>query len=80
MKIFHDTDDPTLEGGRYKVVGMGIVQVESDELIFYGKSEKYEIGLDRQHLENFLNLYRNEIDSENKKSIVLQDSGSDIEL
>ena len=44
---------PALEGGWYKVWGAGkaLANKEKRELIFYGRSKAYDIGISREHLE-----------------------------
>ncbi len=44
---------PALEGGWYKVWGAGkaLSNKEKRELIFYGRSKTYDIGISAEHLE-----------------------------
>jgi len=44
---------PALEGEWYKVWGAGkaLANKEKRELIFYGRSKAYDIGISREHLE-----------------------------
>lgn len=46
-------DIPALEGEWYKVWGAGkaLANKEKRELIFYGRSKAYDIGISREHLE-----------------------------
>lgn len=48
-----DNEYPALEGGWYKVWGAGkaLANKEKRELIFYGQSKAYGIGISRDHLE-----------------------------
>ena len=48
-----DNEYPALEGGWYKVWGAGkaLANKEKRELIFYGRSKAYDIGISRDHLE-----------------------------
>ena len=48
-----DNEYPALEGGWYKVWGAGkaLANKEKRELIFYGRSKAYDIGISREHLE-----------------------------
>jgi|SRR3989344_922280 len=42
---------PTLEGEKYKVVGMGLYVCMGNEILFRGKSLDYKIGINKEHLE-----------------------------
>jgi len=48
-----DNQYPALEGGWYKVWGAGkaLANKEKRELIFYGNSKTYGIGISKDHLE-----------------------------
>jgi hypothetical protein len=48
-----DNEYPALEGGWYKVWGAGkaLANKETRELIFYGRSKAYDIGISKEHLE-----------------------------
>lgn len=41
---------PTLEGEKYKVVGMGLYVCRGNEILFWGKSLDYQIGINKEHL------------------------------
>jgi hypothetical protein len=53
-----DNEYPALEGGWYKVWGAGkaLANKEKRELIFYGQSKAYGIGISREHLEKIRKL------------------------
>jgi hypothetical protein len=48
-----DNEYPALEGSWYKVWGAGkaLANKEKRELIFYGRSKAYDIGISKEHLE-----------------------------
>ena len=53
-----DNEYPALEGGWYKVWGAGkaLANKEKRELIFYGQSKAYGIGISAEHLERIRQL------------------------
>jgi hypothetical protein len=53
VKDGFDNEYPALEGNWYKVWGAGkaLANKEKRELIFYGQSKSYSIGISREHLE-----------------------------
>jgi len=53
VKDEFDNEYPALEGGWYRVWGAGkaLSNKEKRELIFYGRSKAYDIGISAKHLE-----------------------------
>ena len=51
-----DNEYPALEGEWYKVWGAGkaLANKETRELIFYGRSKSYDIGISREHMERMI--------------------------
>jgi hypothetical protein len=51
-------DIPALEGDWYKVWGAGkaLANKEKRELMFYGQSKSYGLGISREHLERIISM------------------------